>query len=131
MPGLDPRIPFEIQAIMAMVEKELAAHNKLNIQVSIAIYLSSPDSSGKFVTNFKCQIYRFPSLSYFSQWNKMVARYQVEAVNLVPIRKKHPKHPLFMILITWMTHTSDISDDWIIVPFWPCILVTFFTFYAL
>ena len=51
---------------MAMVEKELAAHNKSNIQVSIAIYLSSPDSSGKFVTNFKCQIYRFASLSFFA-----------------------------------------------------------------
>ena len=33
-----------------MVEKELAAHNKPNIQVSIAIYLSSPDTSGKIVT---------------------------------------------------------------------------------
>ena len=54
MQGLDPRIPFGIQAVMAMVEKELAANNKLNIQVSIAIYLSSPDSSGKFVT--KCEI---------------------------------------------------------------------------
>ena len=46
----------------------------------------------------------------------MAARYQVEAVNLVPIRKKHPKHPLFMILITQPTHTSDVSDDWIILP---------------
>ena len=45
----------------------------------------------------------------------MVARYQVEVVNLVPIRKKHPKHPLFMILITWMTHTLDILDDWMTV----------------
>ena len=54
MQGLDSRIPFGIQAIMAMVEKELAAHNKPNIQVSIAIYLSSPDTSGKFVT--KCEI---------------------------------------------------------------------------
>ena len=42
----------------------------------------------------------------------MAARYQVKVVNLVPIRKKCPKHLLFMILITWMTHTSDISDDW-------------------
>ena len=46
----------------------------------------------------------------------MVARYQVEAVNLVPIRKKHPKRPLLMIVITWMTHTLDILDDRIIVP---------------
>ena len=67
MQGLDPRIPFGILAIMAMVEKELVAHNKLNIQVSITIYLSSPDSSGKFVTNFKHQIYRFASLSFFLQ----------------------------------------------------------------
>ena len=124
MQELDPRIPLGIQAIMAMVEKELVAHNKLNIQVSIDIYLSSPDSSGKFVTILNVK-------SYFSQWNKMAARYQVEVVNLVPIRKRCPKHPLFMILITQMTHTSDVLDDWIIVPFWPCILVTFFTFYAL
>ena len=46
----------------------------------------------------------------------MVARYQVKAVNLVPIRKKHPKHTLFMIVITWTTHTLDVLDDWIIVP---------------
>ena len=59
MQGLDPRIPFGIQAVMAMVEKELVAHNKPNIQVSIGIYLSSPDSSGKFVTNFKHQILFF------------------------------------------------------------------------
>ena len=45
----------------------------------------------------------------------MVARYQVEVVNLVPIRKKHPKHPLFMILITWTTHTSEVLDDWMTV----------------
>ena len=38
MQGLDPRMPFGIQAIMALVEKELVAHNKHNIQVSIAIY---------------------------------------------------------------------------------------------
>ena len=38
MQGLDPRTPFGIQAIMAMVEKELVAHNKPNIQVSIAMY---------------------------------------------------------------------------------------------
>ena len=38
MQGLDPRMPFGIQAITALVEKELAAHNKPNIQVSIAIY---------------------------------------------------------------------------------------------
>ena len=38
MQGLDPRMPFGKQAIMAMVEKELAAHNKPNIQVSIAMY---------------------------------------------------------------------------------------------
>ena len=38
MQGLDPRMPFGIQAIMAMVENELAAHNKPNIQVSIAMY---------------------------------------------------------------------------------------------
>ena len=50
MQEFDSRIPFGIQAIMAMVEKELATHNKPNIQVSIAIYLSSPDTSGKFVT---------------------------------------------------------------------------------
>ena len=56
MQGLDPRILFGIQAIMAIVEKELAAHNKQDFQISIAIYLSSPDSSGKFVTNFKHQI---------------------------------------------------------------------------
>ena len=47
----------------------------------------------------------------------MAARYQVEVLNLVPIRKKHPEHPLFMILITQMTDTLDILDDWIIVPF--------------
>ena len=45
----------------------------------------------------------------------MAARYQVEVVNLVPIRKKCPKCPLFMILITQMTHTSDVSDDWMTV----------------
>ena len=56
MQGLDPTIPFGIQAITAMLEKELVAHNKPNIQVSIAIYLSSPDSSGKLVTNFKRHI---------------------------------------------------------------------------
>ena len=44
MQGLASRIPFGIQAVMAMVEKELAAHNKPNIQVSIAVYLSSPDN---------------------------------------------------------------------------------------
>ena len=38
MQGLDPRMPFGIQAVTALVEKELAAHNKPNIQVSIAIY---------------------------------------------------------------------------------------------
>ena len=38
MQGLDPRMPFEIQAIMALVKKELVAHNKPNIQVSIVIY---------------------------------------------------------------------------------------------
>ena len=38
MQGLDPRMPFGIQAIMALVKKELVAHNKPNIQVSIAIY---------------------------------------------------------------------------------------------
>ena len=37
MQGLDPRMPFGIQAITALVEKELAAHNKPNIAVSIAI----------------------------------------------------------------------------------------------
>ena len=47
MQGLDSRIPFGIQAVTAMVEKELAAHNKLNIQVSIAVYLSSPDNKWK------------------------------------------------------------------------------------
>ena len=45
----------------------------------------------------------------------MAARYQVEVVNLLPIRKKHPKHPLLMILITWTTHTSDVLDDWMTV----------------
>ena len=48
----------------------------------------------------------------------MAARYQVEVVNLVPIRKKHPKCLLFMILMTWMTHTSDISDEWMTVIDW-------------
>ena len=38
MQGLDPRMPFRIQAITALVKKELAAHNKPSIQVSIAIY---------------------------------------------------------------------------------------------
>ena len=57
MQGLDPRTPFGIQAITAMMEKELAAHNKPNIQVSIAIYLSSPDSSGKFVTILNVRSY--------------------------------------------------------------------------
>ena len=38
MQGLDPRMPFGIQAVTALIEKELAAHNKPNIQVSIAIY---------------------------------------------------------------------------------------------
>ena len=38
MQGLDPRMPFGIQAVTALVEKELAAHNTPNIQVSIAIY---------------------------------------------------------------------------------------------
>ena len=47
MQGLDSRIPFGIQAIMAIIEKELAAHNKPNIQVSIAVYLSSPDNKWK------------------------------------------------------------------------------------
>ena len=57
MQGLDTRTPFGIQAITTMVEKELAAHNKPNIQVSIAIYLSSPDSSGKFVTILNVRSY--------------------------------------------------------------------------
>ena len=47
MQGLDSRIPFGIQAVTAMVEKELVAHNKPNIQVSIAVYLSSPDTKCK------------------------------------------------------------------------------------
>ena len=38
MQRLDPRMPFGIQAVMALVKKELVAHNKPNIQVSIAIY---------------------------------------------------------------------------------------------
>ena len=38
MQELDPRMPFGIQAITALVKKELAVHNKPNIQVSIAIY---------------------------------------------------------------------------------------------
>ena len=38
MQGLDLRMPFGIQAVMDLVEKELAAHNKPNIQVSIAMY---------------------------------------------------------------------------------------------
>ena len=38
MQGLDPGIPFGIQTVMAMVGKELTAHNKPNIQVSIAMY---------------------------------------------------------------------------------------------
>ena len=31
-------MPFGIQAVMALIEKELVAHNKPNIQVSIAMY---------------------------------------------------------------------------------------------
>ena len=44
MQGLDPRMPFGIQAVTALVKKELVAHNKPNIQVSIA-YLFSPATS--------------------------------------------------------------------------------------
>ena len=95
MQGLDPRMPFGIQAIMALVKKELVAHNKPNIQVSIAIYphLLLVEN----LSLFYIFIIRFSSYLCFWFGNKMVARYQVEVVNLVPIRKKHPKHPLFMI----------------------------------
>ena len=48
----------------------------------------------------------------------MVARYQVEVVNLVPIRMKHPKCLLFTMLMTQMTHTSDVLDDWMTVIDW-------------
>ena len=116
MQGLDPRMPFGIQAVMALVEKELAAHNKPNIQVSIAIYPHLLPVEN--LPLFYILLFRFSHLLCFLFVNNMVAGYQVEVVNLVPIRKKHPKHLLFMILITWMTHTSDVSDDWMTVMDW-------------
>ena len=66
------------------------------------------------MTKCKADI-QIPSVSHE---NKIVARYQDEVVNLVPIRKKCPKCPLFMIVITWMTHSSDVSDDWMTVIDW-------------
>ena len=70
MQGLDPRIPFGIQAIMAMVEKELVAHNKSKHPSKYCYFILSSPDSGKFVTTFKCQIFRFASLSYFLQWKQ-------------------------------------------------------------
>ena len=113
MQGLDPRMPFGIQAITALVKKELAAHNKPNIKVSIAIYPHLLPVEN--LSLFYLLLFRFSHLLCFLFVNNMAARYQVEAVNLVPIRKKRPKHLLFMILITRMTHTSD---DWTTVIDW-------------
>ena len=43
--------------------------------------------------------------------NNVAAGYQVEAVNLVPIRKKRPKHLLFMILITRIVAVHEYANS--------------------